>query len=134
MRILMIEPDSTVAEELRGALEDTHEVVVETDVAAGLARVSGSDWSDDSFELVICEGRAGELGRSDLVADLRALRQPPMIVFVVDSLEASDACLPDAVVSRPFAASELGSVLASMCARRATAKTRPLRRFPRGTT
>ena len=130
MRVLVIEHDPTIANSIRAALDGDHDVVVEADSVSGYARAVSSERTGEWFQLVICEAHMVGIDGPDLLAALRACRDPPIVMFVAHSEASLVDMQVDAMITVPFAAQELRAVVQALLAERAKATTRSLRRVP----
>jgi DNA-binding response OmpR family regulator len=128
MRILAIDDDMSALRALQRSLP-FHDVSIETDPSNATAIVEAADVDGEPFELVLC-GTNG----LDVLARLRAGRQPPMLLLMCcdDDLPGAGA-IADSVLLKPFQLGEIVDAVTRIRVRRSRAQTRRLPRVPRAT-
>jgi DNA-binding response OmpR family regulator len=119
---LVIDDDPAVGGVMRRALcDDT--VVVETDSISGVARFASAELDGEPFELVLCDATMHGMSGAEVLAAVRAHREPPMFVLMATVDDVVDTRAADAVLAKPFRLRELREAIDQIHARRAHART-----------
>lgn len=112
LEILIVDDDPTLARSIARTLH-LHRATVETDPAAALQRVRGGE----RFDVILCDARMPVVDGAGVLAASRELSDPPIFILMsaYDDLGDVDA---DAVLYKPFHASQLLGLIAVLIARR----------------
>ncbi len=111
-RLLVIDDEPSVARVIARVLGREHDVVVETDPRAALARLA----SDSAFDLVFCDLHMPELSGRDVYEAVTAAnaRMRGRFVFVTGSADRDDPFLrgvPSPVILKPFGVDAIRGVV-----------------------
>jgi DNA-binding response OmpR family regulator len=126
MKILVIDDDAWVARSIERGLRQ-HEVTIETDARVALALVVNAQLDDRPFDLVICDLTMPHMNGRDLLAQLRSLRDHPMLVQLsgYDTSDDHDQ-VADGTLLKPCRPADILALVVRIRALRSQARTRPI--------
>jgi two-component system sensor histidine kinase/response regulator len=133
LKALIIDDDPTLARALQRLLR-SDEVATEGDPRRAVERMADAEADGAPFEVVLCDFDLGEMTGIDVLARLTSLAERPAFVLMSGYEEIVDAAsTADAVLLKPFRATEIRELLARIKVTRSRAVTRRIRTLAGGT-
>lgn len=126
MRILVIDDDEHVARAVQRRLRG-HDVEIDARADNAISRVLDASFDGARFDVVICDltmpGRSG----ADVLSALRGYPDRPILILMSGYADIGDAALAaDAVLVKPFSATELLATIDRLKALRGRTPTCPM--------
>jgi len=112
MRILVIDDEPTIARVLRTRLAD-HGVEIGLEGAAAITRVARAEQEGHPFDVVVCDYTMPITGGLEVLAAVKARRQPPLAILMSGRGDVSKVSnLADGFLEKPFTIDQLRAEIA----------------------